>query len=429
MKKLLLLLLMAVAMAPLQAQDNTVYETAEHMPEFPGGDAALMQYLSQNIVYPVDAEEAGIEGRVVVSFVVEKNGTISSPTVVKSVAPSLDQEAVRVVSGMPRWKQGLMGIHPVRVKYTIPITFRLTDGGKTTASSAATAGSSKSATKAVATGPATGSSKPAAGQRQHMKFLGLELGGNAKAFEKALRAKGFKDGNGFDNSGNTIFLSGTVYGQMAEVTVDATGGRANGVNVVSMVANEAKAKQRFNTLKQKMTAEYGQGYTPWDDNYEIALTYGSVSCGYGPFDSGDYEVGLHVTDYEAVLDKPDYNVNVYGLAAQFFDGYTKWNNARQVLADSKYTVKSASATQIKANRHFLQFNSDVTINRPNAQTTKVGDVLISTTNSMTSVMDQLRFADFTLVDETQRGGKLYKNSDLKLEIYREGGLIFLHLTK
>ena len=106
-------------------QDDKVFDVVESMPQFPGGDSALMQFLSSNIVYPPVAEENGIVGRVVCTFVVERNGSISDVCVVKSVDPSLDKEAVRVLKSMPNWIPGKQNGSPVRVKYTLPITFRL----------------------------------------------------------------------------------------------------------------------------------------------------------------------------------------------------------------------------------------------------------------------------------------------------------------
>ncbi len=106
-------------------EETKVFEVVEQMPQFPGGDAALMQYLSSHIKYPVVAEENGIQGRVVCTFVVERNGSISDVRVVKSVDPSLDKEAVRVIKGMPSWIPGKQNGSAVRVKYTVPVTFRL----------------------------------------------------------------------------------------------------------------------------------------------------------------------------------------------------------------------------------------------------------------------------------------------------------------
>lgn len=118
----------ATATAPVTevtSADSKVYDVVEQMPSFPGGSSALFSYLSQNIKYPVVAEENGIQGRVIVSFIVEMDGSISNVRVVKSVDPSLDREAQRVVRSMPRWTPGKQRGAPVRVKYTVPVTFRL----------------------------------------------------------------------------------------------------------------------------------------------------------------------------------------------------------------------------------------------------------------------------------------------------------------
>ena len=106
-------------------EENKVFDVVEQMPSFPGGNAAMMNYLSQNIKYPVIAEENGIQGRVIVQFVVGKDGHISDVRVAKSVDPSLDKEAVRVVKGMPRWIPGKQNGQAVTVRYTLPVTFRL----------------------------------------------------------------------------------------------------------------------------------------------------------------------------------------------------------------------------------------------------------------------------------------------------------------
>ena len=95
------------------------------MPLFPGGDAALMAYLRDNIHYPTVAAENGVQGRVVVGFVVERDGSTTDVNVSRSVDPSLDREAMRVVKGMPRWTPGKQDGSAVRVKYQVPVTFRL----------------------------------------------------------------------------------------------------------------------------------------------------------------------------------------------------------------------------------------------------------------------------------------------------------------
>jgi len=101
------------------------FEVVEQMPAFPGGDAALMKYLSENIKYPKAAEKAGEQGRVVVNFIVEKDGAISNVNVVRSVTPTLDAEAVRVIKAMPKWVPGKQDGQFVRVKYNVPVSFRL----------------------------------------------------------------------------------------------------------------------------------------------------------------------------------------------------------------------------------------------------------------------------------------------------------------
>lgn len=97
----------------------------EDMPEFPGGQAALLDYLRKNIKYPRLSQENGVQGRVLVQFVVNKDGSIVDPEVVKNVDPLLDKEALRVISTMPKWKPGSQRGKPVRVRYTVPVNFRL----------------------------------------------------------------------------------------------------------------------------------------------------------------------------------------------------------------------------------------------------------------------------------------------------------------
>ena len=110
---------------PKKEEDNKVFDVVEQQPAFPGGQGALLQWLSQNIHYPAVAEENGIQGRVVVSFVVEKDGSISNVQVVRGVDPSLDKEAARVVKAMPKWTPGKQNGQAVRVKYNVPVTFKL----------------------------------------------------------------------------------------------------------------------------------------------------------------------------------------------------------------------------------------------------------------------------------------------------------------
>lgn len=104
---------------------DSVYTTVEHMPVFPGGDRALLEFINRNIRYPMDAQKAGVEGRVICSFVVEKDGTVSTIEIVRSLYPSLDEEAKRVIRSFPTWKPGMDKGKAVRVLYTVPITYRL----------------------------------------------------------------------------------------------------------------------------------------------------------------------------------------------------------------------------------------------------------------------------------------------------------------
>ena len=110
---------------PPKEEETKVFDVVEVIPSFPGGQAALFEWLSKNIKYPVVAEENGVQGRVIVTFVVERNGSITDVQVVKSVDPSLDKEAVRVVKAMPHWIPGKQNGSAVRVKFTVPVTFRL----------------------------------------------------------------------------------------------------------------------------------------------------------------------------------------------------------------------------------------------------------------------------------------------------------------
>lgn len=110
---------------PQPVNSNRVYDVVEQMPSFPGGISGLRTYLNQNIRYPAVAQENCVQGRVVVSFVVGKDGHISDVTVLRSVDPSLDKEAIRVVRNMPRWTPGKQGGEPVKVRYNVPVSFRL----------------------------------------------------------------------------------------------------------------------------------------------------------------------------------------------------------------------------------------------------------------------------------------------------------------
>ena len=110
---------------PKHEEENKVFDIVEQQPLFPGGPAALMKYLSENTKYPVVAQENGVQGRVTVQFVVEKDGSISDVHVLRGVDPSLDKEAVRVVKSLPRWTPGKQNGITVRVNYRVPVLFRL----------------------------------------------------------------------------------------------------------------------------------------------------------------------------------------------------------------------------------------------------------------------------------------------------------------
>lgn len=107
------------------ADEEKVFGVVEQMPSFRGGQQKLMEYLAENTRYPKELAEACIQGRVIVTFVVEKDGSISNVKVAKSLDPLLDKEAVRVVSAMPKWIPGKQNGVTYRVKYTLPVTFRL----------------------------------------------------------------------------------------------------------------------------------------------------------------------------------------------------------------------------------------------------------------------------------------------------------------
>jgi TonB family protein len=110
---------------PQDEDPSKVFGVVEQMPSFPGGDRKLMDYLKEHTRYPEESAEACVQGRVICTFIVEKDGSISNVKVAKSLDPLLDAEAVRVVSGMPKWIPGKQNGVTYRVKYTIPVTFRL----------------------------------------------------------------------------------------------------------------------------------------------------------------------------------------------------------------------------------------------------------------------------------------------------------------
>lgn len=133
MKKLILMLLMAVcclmtanAQKTVVSQTNQkVFDTVDQMPEYPGGMQAMIEFLQANMKYPEDAAKQKMEGRVMVQFVVETDGSVTDVHVAKQVFPSLDAEAIRVVQAMPKWTPGKEKGKVVRVKYNLPIVFRM----------------------------------------------------------------------------------------------------------------------------------------------------------------------------------------------------------------------------------------------------------------------------------------------------------------
>ena len=108
-----------------ESNGNEVFVIVENQPEFPGGNTALMNFISENIVYPKIAQENGIQGRVITNFIIEKDGSLSDIQVVRGVDPSLDKEAVRLIAAMPKWTPGTQRGNKVRVRYLLPIVFRL----------------------------------------------------------------------------------------------------------------------------------------------------------------------------------------------------------------------------------------------------------------------------------------------------------------
>ena len=135
MKKIAFLLLVALLSTTTITAQKTVisknqskervFDVVENMPEFPGGQDSLMNFLMHTIKYPKEAMEKGIQGRVVAKFIVEKDGQVSTPKVVRSVYPALDEEALRVIRCMPKWKPGKQNGREVRVFFILFVTFRM----------------------------------------------------------------------------------------------------------------------------------------------------------------------------------------------------------------------------------------------------------------------------------------------------------------
>jgi protein TonB len=134
MKKIFLLIVVCISIGVLNAQVETEPDTAktedvftvvEQMPEFPGGQDAFNKFLNENLIYPKKAKKNGIEGKVWVSFIVDKDGTIRNVELIKGIGFGCDEEVVRVVKLMPKWKPGTQSGKPVIVKFRFPINFTL----------------------------------------------------------------------------------------------------------------------------------------------------------------------------------------------------------------------------------------------------------------------------------------------------------------
>lgn len=135
MKRVLLILALLFTYVMVNAQSNTgskektsnekIYDVVEMPPSFPGGQAALLAWIASHVNYPQKAMESRIEGRIIIGFVIECDGSVSQAKIIRSVDPLLDDEAIRVVMGMPKWTPGRQNGKNVRVKYNVPVNFRL----------------------------------------------------------------------------------------------------------------------------------------------------------------------------------------------------------------------------------------------------------------------------------------------------------------
>lgn len=107
------------------ASDEKIFDVVEQPPSFPGGQAALMSYLSKSVKYPEEALKDNVQGRVIVGFIVEKDGSVSNAKIIRSVDSALDKEAIRIVMSMPKWTPGRQNGRNVRTKYNVPVNFKL----------------------------------------------------------------------------------------------------------------------------------------------------------------------------------------------------------------------------------------------------------------------------------------------------------------
>lgn len=106
------------------ASDEKIFDVVEQPPSFPGGQAALMSYLSKSVKYPQEALKDNVQGRVIVGFIVEKDGSVSNAKIIRSVDSALDKEAIRIVMSMPKWTPGRQNGRNVRTKYNVPVNFK-----------------------------------------------------------------------------------------------------------------------------------------------------------------------------------------------------------------------------------------------------------------------------------------------------------------
>ena len=135
MKKLIVLVALSVlcstsAMAQTVVEDDAIFVVAENAPEFPGGEDSLYAYIARNIKYPEAAKKEKIEGRVFVTFIVEKDGQVSSVKLLRDIGGGCGEEAIRVLKSMPKWKPGTQRGKPVRVQFNLPVSFELQDEDK-----------------------------------------------------------------------------------------------------------------------------------------------------------------------------------------------------------------------------------------------------------------------------------------------------------
>ena len=130
MKKLILLVVVALfcstsVMAQTEVEDDAIFVVAENAPEFPGGSDSLYAYIARNIKYPETAKKEKIEGRVFVTFVIEKDGQVSNAKILRDIGGGCGEEALRVVKNMPKWKPGTQRGNPVRFQFNLPVSFML----------------------------------------------------------------------------------------------------------------------------------------------------------------------------------------------------------------------------------------------------------------------------------------------------------------